>query len=109
MSEPRKRIPTTVGDVLSSVLKNAGLTDRIAQAGVFPEWPRLVGGQIATVTEPISLQQDGTLVVMVTTHSWMQELSLLEPELLKSLNKDTKRPPVSKLRWILRRAAPDRI
>jgi len=99
----RKRAPSSVGDVLASVLAHAGLTDRVAQAGVFPEWPRLVGGQIASVTEPVALQQDGTLVVMVTTHGWMQELSLLEPELLTSLNRDTSRPPVTKLRWMLRR------
>lgn len=109
MSEQRKRIPTTVGDVLASVLKNAGLSDRVAQASVFPEWPRLVGGQIASVTEPVSLRQDGTLVVMVTTHAWMQELSLLEPELLKSVNQDTMRPPVSRIQWIFRRDAQDRI
>jgi hypothetical protein len=33
----------------------------------------------------------------------MNELSLLEPELLKSLNRDPARPPVVKLRWMLRR------
>ena len=48
------------------------------------------------------LQQDGTLVVAVRTNAWMNELSLLEPELLKSLNRDTTRPPVVKLRWTLR-------
>ncbi len=103
MSEGKKRAPAAVGDVLASILQQAGLTDRVAQAGVFPDWPRLVGGQIASVTEPVALQQDGTLVVMVTTHGWMQELSLLEPELLKSLNRDASRPPVTKLRWMLRR------
>lgn len=104
MNDPKKRAPATVGDVLASVLQSAGLTDRVAQAGVFPEWPRLVGGQIASVTEPVALQQDGTLVVMVTTHAWMQELTMLEPELLKSLNRDATRPPVAKLRWVPRRA-----
>jgi predicted nucleic acid-binding Zn ribbon protein len=103
MNDPKKRAPAALSDVLASVLQSAGLTDRVAQAGVIPEWARLVGGQIATVTEPIGLQQDGTLVVMVATHSWMQELSLLEPELLKSLNADASRPPVMKLRWVLRR------
>lgn len=103
MSDGKKRTPAALGDVLASVLQHAGLTDRVAQAGVFPEWPRLVGGQIASVTEPVALQQDGTLVVMVTTHGWMQELSLLEPELLKSLNRAADRPPVTKLRWMLRR------
>ena len=103
MSDDRKRAPSTLGDVLASVLQATGLTDRVAQAGVFPEWPRLVGGQIASVTEPCALQQDGTLVVMVTTHAWMQELSMLEPELLSRINHDASRLPVTKLRWLLRR------
>jgi predicted nucleic acid-binding Zn ribbon protein len=98
-----KRTPATIEDVIASVLKSAGLTDRVAQASVIPEWPKLVGPQIAMVTEPLHLLQDGTLVVTVTTSAWMQELSLLEPELLKSLNADRSRPPVAKLRWTLRR------
>jgi len=102
-SDGKKRAVATVGDVLATVLKNAGLTDRVAQAAVIPEWPRLVGLQIAQVTEPVMLQQDGTLVVMVKTNAWMNELSLMEPELLRSLNRDTARPPVVKLRWMLRR------
>lgn len=101
--EPRKRAPAKVGDVLAAVLQQAGLTGRVAQAAVIPEWPTLVGAQIATVTEPLLLQQDGTLVVMVKTHAWMQELTLLEPELLRSLNRDPSRPPVTRLRWMLRR------
>lgn len=98
-----KRTPQKLGDVVASVLKHAGLTDRVAQASVIPEWPRLVGVQIAEVTEPLMLQQDGTLVVMVKTHAWMQELTFLEPELLKRMNADPSRPPITKLRWMLRR------
>ena len=102
-SDPKKRTPAKLGDVLASVLQHAGLTDRVAQAAVIPEWPSLVGPQIATVTEPLLLQQDGTLVVMVKTHAWMQELTFLEPDLLRSLNRDTSRPPVRRLRWMLQR------
>lgn len=103
MSQERKRAPSALGDVVASVLQKAGLTDRIAQAAVIPEWPTLVGSQIAAVTEPMLLQQDGTLCVAVRTHAWMQELSLLEPELLRSLNRDPGRPPIMRLRWMLRR------
>lgn len=103
MSDPPKRRPAKLGDVVASVLQHTGLTDRVAQAAVIPEWPMLVGAQIAGVTEPLLLQQDGTLVVMVKTHAWMQELTLLEPELLRSLNRDPARPPVRKLRWMLHR------
>ena len=103
MSDSRKRSPAKLGDVLASVLEHAGLAGRVAQAAVIPEWPRLVGPQIAEVTEPLLLQQDGTLCVAVRTHAWMQELTLLEPELLGSLNGDPSRPPITRLRWMLRR------
>ena len=98
-----KRRPTRVGDVLASVLERAGLTSRMAQAQVIPEWPSLVGPQIAEVTEPVSLQRDGTLVVAVRTHGWMTELSLMEPELLKALNADASRPAIVRLRLVLKR------
>ena len=98
MSDDKPRRPQALGDVLASVLAKAGLSERVAQAGVIPEWPRIVGPQIASITDPIMLQQDGTLVVAVKTHGWMMELSLLEPELLQQLNADASRPPVSGLR-----------
>ncbi len=98
-----KRTPQKLGDVVASVLKHAGLTDRVAQASVIPEWAGLVGPQIAEVTEPLLLQQDGTLVVMVKTHAWMQELTFLEPALVGRLNADPSRPPITRLRWMLRR------
>jgi len=73
----------------------------VDQARVIPEWPRLVGPQIAKVTEPQSISANGTLFVRVTTNAWMNELSLLEPELLRSLNADPGRQPVKRIRWLL--------
>lgn len=98
---PRK--PAKLGDVLASVIDRAGLTERISQARVIPEWPKLVGAQIAAVTDPVALQRDGTLVVSVRSNAWMNELSLLEPELLRALNADASRPPITRLRMVLRR------
>lgn len=98
-----RRKPAKLSDVLASVIDRAGLTDRMAQARVIPEWPTLVGPQIAEVTEPVALQRDGTLVVSVRTNGWMTELSLMEPELLRALNADVSRPPVTKLRLVLQR------
>lgn len=101
--DERRRRPEKVGDVLASVLERAGLTERVAQAGVIPEWRALVGAQIAAVTEPVSLQRDGTLVVAVRSHGWMTELSAMEPELLRTLNATAARPPIARLRLVLRR------
>lgn len=103
MTPAKKRPPSTLGDVLAGVLKNSGLAARVEQAGIIPEWSALVGIQIAAVTEPMSITADGTLFVTVTTNAWMNELSLMEPELLRALNAKPDRVPVRRIRWLLRR------
>ena len=60
---------------------------------------RLLAGK-----EPKSISADGTLFVAVTTNAWMNELSLMEPELLRALNAKEGRVPVRRIRWLLRRA-----
>lgn len=103
MSERKKRRPERVAGILASYLAESGLAGRVDQAGVIPEWAQLVGVQIAAVTEPRSVSANGTLFVAVTTNAWMTELSLLEPELLRSLNAKPDRAPIKRIRWQLRR------
>ncbi len=103
MSDDRRGRPSALGDVLSGFLEESGLAERVEQAAVLPEWPTLVGPQIAAVTEPRSITPDGTLWVWVRTHAWMTELSLLEPELLRKLNARPLRAPIRRLRWQLQR------
>jgi predicted nucleic acid-binding Zn ribbon protein len=102
MSPARKK-PAAIGDVLAGVLKETGIAARVEQAGIIPEWSALVGAQIAAVAEPMSVTADGTLFVSVTTNAWMNELSLMEPELLRALNAKEGRVPVKRIRWLLRR------
>ena len=92
---PAKKRPSSIADVLADVLKGTGIAARVEQAGILPEWGTLVGSQISRVTEPISITADGTLFVNVTTNAWMNELSLLEPELLRALNVKAGRTPVN--------------
>ncbi len=94
---------TPISQLLAGILREAGISERVEQAAVVPEWPALVGEQISAVTTPLLVTPDGTLFVAVSTHAWMTELSLMEPELLRTLNADGSRPPVRKLRWQLRR------
>jgi len=100
---PAKKKPSALGDVLAGVLRDSGVAERVEQAGLIPEWPALVGPQIASVTEPMSITADGTMFVQVTTNAWMNELSLMEPELLRALNAKPERAPVKRIRWLLRR------
>lgn len=101
--ERKKRHPKKLGDVMGDVLATSGITDRIAQASIIPDWQALVGPQIAKVTEPMSITRQGTLFVAVTTNAWMTELSLMEPELLRRLNERTGRLQVKKIRWQIKR------
>ena len=102
MSEKKVR-PETIAKVLARVLEQQGLAERVEQAQVVPEWASLVGKQIAAVTEPKSITQDGTLFVAVSTHAWMTELSLMEPELLRAVNRRAGANPIVRIRWQLKR------
>lgn len=99
----RKGRPQPLGRILADYLKSSAVGPRVAQARIIPEWPELVGSQIAAVTEPLRIASDGTLFVAVTTNAWMNELSLLEPQVLAAINRDTSRPPVRKIRWHAKR------
>ena len=98
-----KQKPVPIAAAVERFLAESGLAKRVEQATVVPEWASLVGPQIAAVTEPLSVTPDGIMFVAVKTHSWMTELSLMEPELLASLNRRGDRPPVQKIRWQLMR------
>jgi predicted nucleic acid-binding Zn ribbon protein len=102
MAEKRSK-PSAVGDVLAQLLREAGISDRVEQASVVPEWATLVGPGVAAVTDPLHVTADGTLFVAVKTHGWMTELSLMEPELLRAINSHEGRPPVRRIRWQLKR------
>jgi hypothetical protein len=71
MSDRKKRKPEAIGNLVASWLGESGLANRVEQAAVLPDWPKLVGPQIAAVTSPKSITANGTLFVSVTTNAWM--------------------------------------
>ena len=100
---PRKGPPEPLGKALAGFLERAGLSERIEQASIVDEWPLLVGEQIAAVTMARMVTRDGTLFVDVATNAWMQELSLMEPQLLKALKQRPAGASVQRIRWRLAR------
>jgi predicted nucleic acid-binding Zn ribbon protein len=104
MSDRKKKSkPESIGSIVSNWLDTSGLAGRVDQAAIIPEWHQLVGPQIAAVTAPQSITANGTLFVQVTTNAWANELSMLEPELLRSLNSKAGRVPIRRIRWLLGR------
>ncbi|MEO8226110.1 MAG: DUF721 domain-containing protein [Gemmatimonadota bacterium] len=94
-----KRPPTSIADALASLLKQKGLTRRVQQAGIVGEWAKLVGPQIAAVTEPEAVTPDGVLRVRVATAPWATELSLMTPKILRLLN-EGRSGRVKEIRWV---------
>src|SRR5919201_5824138 len=100
---PKKSRPMAVAEALEGYLKRAGLARRVGQAQVIPEWPRLVGPQIAAVTMPESITRDGVLFVRVATSSWMNELQLMTPEIMARINAGRGAGRIMTIRWLLTR------
>ena len=95
--------PQKLGDALKSYLKDSGLEVRVERAQVLVDWSQMVGKQIAEVTTPRQVTEDGTLFVGVKTSGWMQELSLMERSLLAKINAVPGRQPIVRIRWELLR------
>ncbi len=102
--KPDKRVtPEPLSRVVSQFLTKKGLSERVHQASTIGDWAEVVGPQIASVTEALSISTDGTLFVSVTTNGWMTELSLMEPELIRALNVRGSARRVKKIRFRLKR------
>ena len=95
--------PERLNLALTDFLKPKGLRDRVIQANAIDDWPNVVGPQISKVTEALKITPDGTLFVAVTTNAWMNELSLMEPELIRVLNIHASARRVKKIRFELKR------
>lgn len=93
--------PRPIAEALAEVLAVRGLEDDVARAKVLAAWPRLVGPQIAKVTQARLVTEDGTLVVDVRTHGWMSELSLMERTLVARVNAGSETAPIRRIRWTL--------
>lgn len=85
-SGPTPSRPAPVSDAVRGWLGASGVGQRVAQAAVVLDWPRLVGEQIAAVTEAECVTPDGLLRVRVATAAWANELSLMTPQIMARLN-----------------------
>ncbi len=102
-NRPPKSRPVAVAEALEGYLKRAGLARRVGQAQMIPDWPRLVGPQIAAVATPESITPDGVLFVRVTTSSWMNELQLMTPDIMARINAGRGVGRIMTIRWLLSR------
>jgi predicted nucleic acid-binding Zn ribbon protein len=71
---------------LLKILKARGLEGRLSEYHVFGRWEKAVGSMIAQHTRPEALRAK-KLTVIVDSPAWMQQLSLLKPEIIEKVNR----------------------
>ena len=78
---PRAKEPRSAAQAIVAALGYHKITDDIRAQRITAEWTELVGPKIASRTRPDAVK-DRVLHVYVATSAWMQELTLLKPQLL---------------------------
>ncbi|HPC85797.1 MAG TPA: DUF721 domain-containing protein [Smithellaceae bacterium] len=87
-----------VGEILSAVLKQRGLTGKLTENPVFKLWPKAVGTRIAQHTCPDGWRA-GTLFVKTTSSVWVQQLHFMKEDILKKINDLAGRTAVREIRF----------
>lgn len=77
--------PSSVSDVLSSVLQRVDPEQQLRVYRIWTFWSEEVGNSIARRAQPLRFR-DGVLVVSVATHTWMQELRFMKDAIRDRLN-----------------------
>lgn len=72
---------------LDKMLKARGLGGRLSEYRVFGQWEKSVGPVIARHAQPQTVRGK-KLTLIVDSPAWMQQLSLLKPEIVEKLNRN---------------------
>jgi hypothetical protein len=87
------RIDALVGNCLDSIAGAAGA------GAIWRVWEEAVGSHIARRAQPVRFR-NSTLIVAVSSAPWMQELTLLKPDIRTALNARLPRPLVGDLFFV---------
>src|SRR5437868_15439787 len=91
-----------IEDVLRRVVHDLGLDRQLEGWKAAEDWPRIVGARIARHTRCVEFR-DGALRVEVESSAWMHELSYLERELGRKINRHLGAEYVREVKFIVPR------
>ncbi len=86
MKAMRKKLDR-LSHTLGSMLKARGLGGRLDEYRVFGQWEKSVGPVIARHAQPQTVRGK-KLTLVVDSPAWMQQLSLLKPEIVEKVNRN---------------------
>ena len=94
----RRSSPESLAKVLSKVLADTGLSERLDERRVLSAWVEIVGEEIAEHVRTLDIV-DGVLMIDADHGTWRQEVTLLAPEIINRLNDMFGRETVCEIRW----------
>lgn len=80
----RVRELVTAEQAIAAVLSFRGLSQQVRAERVVADWADLVGGRIAARSRPSGIRAR-VLMIEVASSAWLQELTMLRPQLLADL------------------------
>jgi predicted nucleic acid-binding Zn ribbon protein len=91
--------PTLVANILEDLVKDREWDSGLAEGNLFATWATIVGSDIASHTEPISLIE-GKLLVQCSSTAWATQLTLTHSDVLKSIQSSAPGALVEAIRFI---------
>src|SRR2546427_199886 len=108
---PRKKRPEHIGSSLNAIVSKLAPEGHLQIVRLMQAWPDVVGDAIARRTEITSLKFH-TAVIKVSRAMWIQELSLMKPQILQRLVAKLGDDSVCDIRFVMgalsRRSSPRR-
>lgn len=90
--------PTLISDVLTNLVTNRQWESGLAEGNLFAQWEKIVGGDIATHTTPISIFE-GTLLIQCSSTAWATQLQAVQDQLLATITSSAPGVLVESLRF----------
>jgi predicted nucleic acid-binding Zn ribbon protein len=91
--------PQLIGEVLFPLLKKRGMASKFEEKALLKIWPKAVGPQIDSQTEPDSFR-NGTLFVKTVSSVWVQQLHFMKEEIVNKLNELFGKIVVEEIRFL---------
>ncbi|MFO1520049.1 MAG: DUF721 domain-containing protein [bacterium] len=101
----RNKPPEPISSILKSTLKGLNLEHPLKKYSVWNHWEEIVGRGVAQKAQPAHVLGD-TLVVEVSSHPWMTELTLMKNMILEKIQQKIEGCPLKNIRFELSKNAP---
>ena len=90
--------PTLISDVLTNLVSDRQWESGLAEGNLFAQWEKIVGSDIATHTNPISIL-DGVLLIQCSSTAWATQLQAVHDQLVETISSSAPGALVESLRF----------